>query len=309
MLRVTLARCVLVLGLIGIGLPVGAGTAVAHGGGLGPEAHVPRILAVDPPVPGLTVTVIESGARLRLDNQTGQTVDVLSPDGAARGAEPVVAPRATARWHDHRVAAAAADPVPPEASRAWAVPLRVGDQLVTVRGEQVWPPPPSSLSWWLATVAVAMGVALLGTRAATRPRWAPVLAGLTLLVVSAHLVHLVGSALIIEDRALLPIVLGAAGPAALAWLLALVGAGLTLARRAYGPLLCTLAGGLLALVSAFNANNFGSPVLPFAGPPDLDRAAVALTVGGGVGLFLVGFTVLSALTTAETDPRSSEPIP
>jgi hypothetical protein len=98
----------------------------------------------------------------------------------------------------------------------------------------------------------------------------------------------------------LPIVLGAAGPAALAWLLALVGAGLTLARRAYGPLLCTLAGGLLALVSAFNANNFGSPVLPFAGPPDLDRAAVALTVGGGVGLFLVGFTVLSALTTADT---------
>jgi hypothetical protein len=301
-LALALTRCVLVLGLIGVGLPVGAGVAAAHGDGLGPEAHVPRVLAVDPPVPGLAVAVIEAGARLRLDNQTGQTVDVLPLDAAARATEPVVAPGATARWHDPRVAAAAADPVPPGASRPWAVPLRIGDQLVTVHGEQVWPPAPSSLPWWSAMVVVAVVMALLGIRAATRPRWSPVLAGSTLLIVAAHLVHVVGSALIVEDQALLPIVLGAAGPAVLAWVLALVGVGLTLARRAYGPLLCTLAGGLLALVSAFGANNFGSPVLPFAGPPDLDRAAVALTVGGGVGLFMAGLAVVSALTADDARP-------
>ena len=97
----------------------------------------------------------------------------------------------------------------------------------------------------------------------------------------------------------------AAGPAVVAWLLALAGAALTLVRRAYGPLLCALSGGLLALVTAFSANNFGSAVLPFAGPADLDRAAVALALGGGAGLFLAGFAALRELTPAE--PATATP--
>jgi hypothetical protein len=295
-LRAGLARLLVVLGLVGAGLNLGSGVALAHGDGLGPEAHVPRVLAVDPPVPGLTVTVIEAGHRLRLDNNTGVEVAVLPPDGQARTTEPLVAPGATARWGDHRVSAAAADPAAAEGRRAWAVPLRVGDQAVAVRGEQFWPAPPSSAPWWLATLVVAVLAALVGMRAVHRPRWAPVLAGMTLLVAAAHLVHVVGGALIVEDRAVVTVVLGAAGPAVLAWVLALAGAGLTLAGRAYGPLLCALAGAVFALVSGFSANNFGSPVLPFAGPADLDRAAVALTLGGGLGLFVAGFAALRVLT-------------
>ncbi len=104
----TLARVIVLLGSIGIGLVGAAGTAAAHGsGGLGPEAHMPQVRGLDPPVPGLTVTVIESGARLRIDNRTGAAVDVLPPTGAPRTAEPVVAAGSTARWADPRVSAAA----------------------------------------------------------------------------------------------------------------------------------------------------------------------------------------------------------
>jgi hypothetical protein len=48
-----------------------------------------------PPVPGLSVAVIEGGARLRIDNGTGETVDVRPAVVGARAAEPVIAPGAT----------------------------------------------------------------------------------------------------------------------------------------------------------------------------------------------------------------------
>jgi hypothetical protein len=120
-----------------------------------------------------------------------------------------------------------------------------------------------------------------------------------LLVAAAHLIQVLGAALIVEDRPLVGVVFGAAGPAVLGWLLAAVGVALTLARRAYGPLLCALSGAVFALVTAFNANNFGSAVLPFAGPADLARAAVVGTLGGGVGLFVAGFAALRELTPAD----------
>ena len=301
------ARLLVLLILVGFGLLGGAGVASAHGdGGLGPEAHLPRVLGLDPPVPGLDVTVIESGARLRIDNRTGVDVLVLPPDGAPQAAVLLVVPGGTARWADQRVSASAVDPAPAEGRRAWAVPLRVGDRPVAVRGEQVWPAPPPSAAWWLATLAVAAVAAVVGTRAVYRRSWAPALAGMAVLVAAAHVVHVLGSALIVEDRPLLGVLLGAAGPAVLAWLLALTGAALTLARRAYGPLLCALSGGVFALVTAFSANNFGYAVLPFIGPADLDRAAVALTLGGGAGLFLAGFAVLRELTPAEPSNATPE---
>lgn len=354
------ARALVVSLLVLVGLAAASGEAAAHGEGIGPEAHVPRVLAIEPAVPGLAVTVIEAGARLRLDNGTGLPVTVLPttappttglagahPEHAAGGhtagghgagpaAGPVsVAPGDTARWTDARVKAAAADPVPAERSRAWLVPVRVGDQLVSVRGEQIWPEPPASAPWWLATAAVAVLTGAVAVRGATvrgatvrgatgqqdtgqddtgrgagrapgaaDGPWAPALAALTVLVAAAHLVHVVGSALVIEERSTLAVALGTAGPAVLAWVLAPLGAALTLARRPYGPLLCALAGGLLALVGAFTANNFGSPVLPFAGPAGLDRAAVALTLGGGLGLFTAGFAALRAVGRPAPAPAS-----
>ena len=293
-------RVLVVLCVAGIALLVGSGTASAHGdGGIGPEAHLPRILAVEPPVPGLDVVVIEAGARLRIDNRTGEEIDIVPPDGGPRTVEPVIAAGQTARWADSRVLAAAAGPAPVGGRQAWAIPLRVGAQSVSVRGEQVWPTPPRTLLWWLATLLVAAGVAGVGTRAVGRRRWAPALAGLTVVVAGAHLVHVLGSALVVEEQPLLGVILGAAGPAVLAWLLALVGAVITLREHSYGPVLCTLSGAVFALVTAFNANNFNSAVLPFAWAADLDRASVVLTLGGGFGLFLAGRAALSQVVSEQ----------
>jgi hypothetical protein len=293
-------RALVLLWLLALALPLGAGTAAAHGdGGLGPEAHIPRIVALEPPIPGLDVRVIESGHRLRIDNHTGLPVEVLA-DSGPRTHEPLVADGGTARWTDHRVRAAAADPAPVEGRRAWAIPMRVGDTAVTLRGEQVWPDPPASLPWWLATLLAAAGAALVGIRAARHRSWAVALAGVTLAVVAAHVVHVLGGTLIVEDQPLLQVALGAAGPALLAWVLGLLGAVLTVARRGYGPLLCSLSGALFALVTAFNANNFGYPVLPFAWAADLDRLTVVLTLGAGAGLFLAGFAALRELSPAPT---------
>jgi hypothetical protein len=287
-------RVLLVLPLASAGLLLGSGVAVAHGsGGPGPEMHLPRIVALDPSVPGLSVTVIEGGMRLRVDNGTGETVDVRPAAVGARADEPVIAPGATARWADARVRAAAADPVPAEGRRAWAVPLLVGDQLVLVRGEQTWPAPPASAPWWLATLLAAVLAAAVGRRAVSRPGWAPALALLTLTVAGAHVVHVLGSALLVEDRPALGAVLGTAGPAVLGWAIAALGCGLTLAHRAYGPLLCALSGALFALFSVFGGDAFSSPVLPFAWAPDLDRLTLVLTLGGGLGLFLTGLAALA----------------
>jgi hypothetical protein len=301
-------RTLLVLPLALAGLFLGSGVAAAHGsGGPGPEMHLPRIVELDPPVPGLSVAVIEGGARLRIDNGTGETVDVRPAVIGARAAEPMIAPGDTARWADPRVRAAAADPVPAEARRAWAVPLLVGDQLVLVRGEQTWPPPPASAPWWLATLLAAVLAAVVGRRAVSRPGWAPALALLTLTVAGAHVVHVLGSALLFEDRPLLGAVLGTAGPAVLAWAIAALGCLLTLARRAYGPLLCALSGGLFALFSAFGGDAFSSPVLPFGWAPDLDRLTLVLTLGGGLGLFLVGLAALARDPAAPPVPALDEP--
>lgn len=299
--RRLLARALAVLVLVLVTLPVGGGVAAAHGGGgIGPEAHVPEIVALDPPVPGLDIAVIEAGERLRIDNRTGAVVAVVPPPGTARTVEPVVVPGGTERWTDTRVTAAAAmDSPPADGRRAWVVPLDVGGQPVLIRGEQVWPTPPPAAAWWLATAVVAAAVAVVGALAVRRPRWSPALAAITVLVSGAHLVHVLGSALVVEGQPYAAVALGAAGLGVVAWPLGLAGAALTLARHSYGPLLCALSGAILALVTAFDATGFSSAVLPFGWAADLDRATTVLTFGGGVGLFLTGFAALDRLTNPE----------
>src|SRR2546421_9955205 len=78
-------------------LPASSGIAAAHyAGGLGPSASRCEIRAVDPPVAGLRVIVIEAGGRLEIDNQTGAAVDVRPAPGTARLREPTGPPRGTA---------------------------------------------------------------------------------------------------------------------------------------------------------------------------------------------------------------------
>lgn len=291
----------------GVAAAGGSGlTATHYAGGLAPSTSRCEVRAIEPPVAGLRVSVIEAGARLQLDNQTGRIVDVLPEPGAARLGEPIVAPGSTARWSDPRISAAALAGDPPDHRRSWAIPLRVGDQPVTVRGEQIWPPPPPAGLWWALTGLAALATTVIGVLAARR-RWATAaLATATAAIAAAHLTHLWGAALVVPpDQPMPATVLGLAGPAMAAWPLALIGPALAVAGHPSGPMACGLFGALLALFSASDVAGFGYAVLPFAWPADLDRAATVLAVGGGFGLFLAGLLTLRTLSRAMPSSTST----
>lgn len=305
------------------------GLARAHAGGLTSSSNEPVVFGPGPALPGLRVAVVEFGARLRLDNQTAARVVVLPPPGSVINALPVVDPGRSALWTDPRIVAAASHPKPPEGRLAWRIPLRVGDTAVAVTGEQRWPPPPDAAVWWLLTAGLAVLpgclVALGGARrrcstvprpSSRRPRSGPApllpegfgrvaLAVLTAAVMVAHVAHLYGSALVVAEGSVVVVFLAAAGFAVLGWPLGLAGAWLTARGRPAGPLLCCVAGALLAIVIApADLFSFHDPVIPFAWGPDLDRLLIAITVGGGLGV--VGAAWLLMRQTAPAPTRTDE---
>lgn len=293
-------RSVVVLILVLVVMPASSGVALAHyAGGLAPSTSRCEIRAVDPPVTGLQVKVIEAGARLEIDNHTGVTVDVLPEPGTDRLREPTISPSDSARWSDRRIVAAAQASDPPDHRRAWAIPLRVGSQTVTIHGEQVWPPPPPAGLWWLVTGLAALVAVVVGF-VAVRRRWAAVALGVaTLTIAAAHVIHLLGSTAVVPpDQSVPATILGFAGPAIAAWPLGLIGPWLAIAGYRSGLLVCGLFGALLLLFSVPDVTSFFYAVLPFGWSPDLDRAVTALVVGGGFGLFITGVLALRALARA-----------
>ena len=335
---------------------VSNGVAWAHAGGLSSSASEPVVLGIQPAVPGLTVTVVEAGARLRLDNHTGQRVGVLPPSGSVINALPVVDPGDAALWSDPRIVAAAGKPRPPAGRLDWRIPLRIGEgsgvdtgaRAAELVGEQRWPPPPDAGLWWLVTAGAAalpFTLAAWGSRSAgrrpgmgdprnpaTRPaessdspggggapatgeltesathpdkfpdsreagggtavaRWA--LAVATVVVMGAHVVHVYGSALVVAEGRLVWVFLAAAGFAVVGWPLGAAGAWLTARGRAAGPLLCLVAGALLAIIIApADVFSFHDAVIPFAWGADLDRLLIALTVGGGLGVVAAAWLLM-----------------
>jgi hypothetical protein len=288
--RPVIGRTVIGRGLAGlvlalVFLTLGAGPAAAHGGpGAEPGPSLPRVLAVEPPAAGLSLTVVEGGLRLRLDNRTATEVDVR-PAGPQRHEEPVVAPGRSAAWADPRVTGAG----------EWAVPLVVGGQAVTVRGDHVWPPVPPPVPWWTGVVFAAAATFCVGAIAVERgrrSRAAVAVAGLTVLLVGAHVVHVLGSALVLPEPPSVATVLAGAGPGVVCWVLGLAGAALVLARRELGLVTCAPAGALAALVTVFDTVGFHRPVLAFGWAFDLDRLTTVVTVGVGIGLFLTGWAAM-----------------
>jgi hypothetical protein len=276
-------------------VPLGAGVAAAHGEVAQEQAvDLPVIRSIEPAVPGLAVTVIEGGGRLRLDNATPSAVQVM--DG------PVVESGGSVAWSDPRLDAV-----------VWQLPLLVGDAPATVHGERVKPADPSPAPWWALTLAAALGTFSLGGAVALNRRDAGVtlnrrdagaalnrrrgldaaLAAVLATAVTAHVVHVVGAALVLAEPPSPGTVLGAAGIGVGAWLLGLVGVGLILAGQSLGPACAAAAGGVLALLTAFDTTGFHRAVLVYGWSFDLDRATTAIAFGGGVGLVLAGWALMS----------------
>ncbi|QQQ78389.1 hypothetical protein IOD16_07995 [Saccharothrix sp. 6-C] len=244
-----------------------AGPAHAHAGGLTPQDHLSRVTGIAPPLPGVTAAMVNHGSQLEVRNGGDVPVTV---GGGDRAADHVIGPGETYRFRDERTTAS-----------RWEVPL---DRSV-IEGRVDVAPGPNPLWWLLITVALAAGGHLLGRRRA-------LLGAGVVVVTAAHAWHAVGSALAVTGGSFVPLLLGASGVGLVAWPLSAVAAVAAVRRRPATAFVAAVVGAMLVVAGIPDFDSFRFSQLPFAGPADLDRLLVALTLGGGLGLAAGGFDYL-----------------
>jgi hypothetical protein len=226
--------------------------------------------------------------------------------------------RPLARWQDHRALWHGSPPpqVQADPSRVhrvsdWRVPLRDGDATAQITGTLDWVPPPDPGRWWAAVlllVAAAIGALGLvasaaGSRAARGVRaglagsaFAVGLAtaGYPLLVVADNAEPGAGSVAVALVSQAVPLLVGLALMAA---------GGFVLARREVGDFGLAAAGVCAALfVGAANAALFSHPVAPITLDGGWARLAVAVILGGGIGLAGAGVLRIRRWTRTATQP-------
>ncbi|GAB2976937.1 hypothetical protein GCM10027184_28860 [Saccharothrix stipae] len=250
--------------------------ARAHAGGLTPQDHLSRVTAIDPPLPGVTAAMVNHGTQLEIRN--GSAVAVTIAAGGTGGgtgdpaevADHVVGPGETYRFRDERTTA-------PQ----WEIPLGTS----VVRGRVDVTPGPNPLWWLLITLALAVGGYFLGRRRA-------LLAAGVVVVTAGHVWHAVGSTLAVTGQSFVPLLLGASGVGLVAWPLAAVAVVAAVRRKPATAFVAAVVGAMLVVAGIPDFDSFRFSRLPFAGPADVDRLLVALTLGGGLGLAAGGFDYL-----------------
>lgn len=197
----------------------------------------------------------------------------------------------TVSWHDHRTHwMGGTVPLPVRRSPAtfhkvfdWHVGLVQGGRPVTVTGQLDWVPGSSPWPWVAAIVALAA----VGLAAGLGRRWAPVLLGLTAVLVGADVLHAVGTGLAFAGSPLhrLLLIIGSSYYSIAAWALGVVAIRL-LARRSVDGLFAAvltalvigLFGGLADVVSLSRSQ------IPFAFAPVVARLLVSVSIGVAVGV-------------------------
>ncbi|WIM94135.1 hypothetical protein ACTOB_006136 [Actinoplanes oblitus] len=277
-------RLVVLLAVVA-GLLLGtAGPAAAHAGGLVATNARSQVVTITPSVPGLAVVAIEDGAKLRLTNHTGGPVTI-------RGIDRTVPAGTSLTWADSRFA--------PEGKNItfgrtadWALDLDAGGTAVTVSGVLTGERPPNPLPWWALAIVSAVAVPVIARRL---HRADLLLAATGAIAMAASITHVLGSTLAVESAPPAGTFLSAAGINLLAWPLILGGATVALRGRPAGLLAVCAGAALTAVFVLPDVTSFHRAVLPFAGPPAVERALVVLALGLGAGVAVAGASVLRRL--------------
>jgi hypothetical protein len=269
-----------------------AAPAAAHAGGLVATDARSRVVGLSPAVPGLSVTTIDGGAKLRLINRTAGPVTVVAGGGPDTPA--TVAAGHDLTWTDTR-STPVGRKIPAGGAQPWAFTVDAAGTPVTVTGALAGEPRPAPLPWWTAALVTAAAVPLLGRRVR---RGDLLIAGTGLAGMAASIAHVTGSTMAVQSAPALGTFVNASGVNLLSWPLILGGAVAVLRGRPAGVLAICAGAALTALFILPDVTAFHRAVLPFAGPPDLERILVVLALGLGSGVAIAGARVLRTLALA-----------
>jgi hypothetical protein len=298
---------------------VTATPADAHTGA-GPTNEEVRLLAVEPSVDGLDLTVRAGGTAV-LDNRTGDEVVVLGaqdepflrlvdgevwenrlapttyttrslegeqpPDFADPSAAPEWVPRDgdVARWHDHRLHNMGGAV---SGTFDWQIDLVVAGSPVAATGELEVLDAPAAWPWWLAGVGVFAAGLLAGRLVGTRRHLAVVLG----------LASVVGVVVAIGAGWLLLGVVAA--------LVALAAAAVTI-RPGPAALWSGMAAAALGLMAATELSDLGYANLAVIVPDVFYRFSVVAAVGVSAAAAVVALTSVGRVRTAPPATRSASP--
>ncbi|PRY21005.1 hypothetical protein [Pseudosporangium ferrugineum] len=327
-------RGVLFLAVLAGALLVPAAPASAHGGEA-PDATAYRIevTGLSVAAPGLTVRVVEAGARLELTNDTGRTVEVLGysgepylevrPDGTYQNvnspaaytnrtlggdtpvpsnAGPAAAPQwdrisgdRTVRWHDQRIRWAGADP-PPEAAADPSRPHKLRDWSVPLRQGVTTFAATGTLTWEPPPPAWAWWAGAIVLAAGVTAAGLRLRRGIGAVAVVAGTIALA--------YAVTRTTVGVGGQAPAIGAAAIAVAAGVLTLRGGTPFVLVVGGAALAVFGGLaDAGVFTQAVVDFPGPGWAARAAVLFAIGAGAG---VGATGALRLRSPAPAPISSD---
>jgi hypothetical protein len=225
------------------------------------------VTGIEPPLPGVTAAMVNHGTQLEIRNGGATPVALGGADDRTAVGGHVIGPGETYRFRDDRTTA-------PQ----WEVPLGTS----VVKGRVDTTPGPNPLWWLLITAALAVGGYFLGRRRA-------LLAAGVVVVTAAHVWHAIGSTLAVTGQSFVPLLLGASGVGLVAWPLTVVAVVAAVRRKPATAFVAAVVGAMFVVAGIPDFDSFRFSRLPFAGPGDLDRLLVALTLGGGLGLAAGGF--------------------
>lgn len=261
--------------LIVLGLTGGAAPAYAHAGGLTPQNYRSVVTGIVPALPGVSAVMVNNGTQLEVRNGTRAELTILAVPVR------VVPPGGVLRYREDRAVA-------PPAGREWSIQMRSAGSPAVVVGRLEWHDGPALMPWLLITAAFAVGGWLLG-----RTRWSLAgLAGGVVIVTGANIAHVGGGVAAVSGQSLIPLVIGASGVGLVCWPLSLVAVGTAVRRAPTAAFVAAVVGAMLVVAGIPDIDAFRYSQVPFAGPADLDRLLVAITLGGGAGLAAGGFAAM-----------------